>query len=129
MVPPRQLIDTSMGPSLRRGDTEGDPHASATPPLGSPRQPRYGAAMTIHILLTGATRGIGAATAARLAAEDVTLVGTGSADGNLADPATPARLWQSALDRLDGRIDVLINNAGVFEAAPLDGYDADWSAS
>ena len=85
--------------------------------------------MTKHILLTGATRGIGAAIAARLAGEDIRLIGTGSADGDLADPATPAKLWQSALDRLDGRIDALINNAGVFEAAPLDAADAEWSAS
>lgn len=82
--------------------------------------------MTIHILLTGATRGIGASIMERLTSENVKLVGMGSADGDLADPATPARLWASALERLDGRIDVLINNAGVFEENPLEA--GDWVA-
>ncbi|MBS7455557.1 SDR family NAD(P)-dependent oxidoreductase [Coralloluteibacterium stylophorae] len=84
--------------------------------------------MPIHILLTGGTRGIGAAIARRLQREDVRLVATGSADGDLADPATPARLWANANERLGGRVDVLINNAGIFEAAPIDLPDAEWSA-
>lgn len=71
-----------------------------------------------NILLTGASRGIGAACVDAFATHN--LVGTSSTDGDLADPATPAKLWGTALDRLGGHIDVLINNAGIFEAAPVD---------
>lgn len=90
----------------------------------------YLAAMT-HILLTGSSRGIGAAIASALDQPGIRLVGHSTRLGvvaDFADPAGPRALWDEALDRLDGRIDVLINNAGVFEANPLDGDDVAWIA-
>ena len=85
--------------------------------------------MTVHILLTGGSRGIGAAITDHLTREGTKIISLASKDGDLADPATPERLWAAALEQLDGRIDVLINNAGIFEANPLDSSAANWLAS
>ncbi|WP_298674793.1 SDR family NAD(P)-dependent oxidoreductase [uncultured Sphingomonas sp.] len=85
----------------------------------------------IHILATGTSRGIGAATLAALDRPGVRIVGHGTASGiaaDFSDPAAPAKLWDSALAEL-GAIDVLINNAGVFEANPIERDDAAWSAA
>lgn len=80
----------------------------------------------VHILVTGASRGIGAAITAAFDPAHTAIVALSSKDSDLADPAAPSLLWDHALTRLDGRIDILINNAGVFEANPLDSSDAEW---
>ncbi|MDB5694505.1 MAG: 3-oxoacyl-ACP reductase [Sphingomonas bacterium] len=83
------------------------------------------------ILLTGSSRGIGAACADVLAAAGATVIGHGTRSGvaaDLADPAAPRDLWTRALEQAGGRIDVLINNAGVFEANPLDADHDAWVA-
>lgn len=87
-----------------------------------------------HILLTGASRGIGAAAIAALEAQGARVVGhaatarDGFIGGDLADPAAARSLWSAALGQLDGRIDVLVNNAGVFEDNPIEGSDEAWDA-
>lgn len=92
-----------------------------------------------HILLTGSSRGIGAAIRQQLnnrpAQDGVSVIGHASKaydeatiGADFSDPAAPKALWDEALARSGGTIDVLINNAGLFDAEPLDGSDADWLA-
>lgn len=82
-----------------------------------------------HIVVSGASRGIGASIVAALKSYHTEILPLSTKDGDLGNPATPASLWEMALDRLEGRIDVLINNAGIFEANPVDDADGAWLES
>ncbi|QDP19272.1 SDR family NAD(P)-dependent oxidoreductase [Sphingomonas xanthus] len=88
----------------------------------------------MNILLTGASRGIGAAALDALengghrVAGHSTRGGDGRLAADLADPAAARTLWEAALEPLGGRIDVLINNAGIYEAVADTDDDQAWQA-
>ena len=84
------------------------------------------------ILLTGSSRGIGAAAHTALEARGCTVIGhsTAGGDGRIAadftEPTAPQMLWEQALDQAGGRIDILVNNAGLFDANPVNSADIIW---
>jgi NAD(P)-dependent dehydrogenase (short-subunit alcohol dehydrogenase family) len=87
-------------------------------------------------VITGASQGIGAAlvTAYRqlgyaVVANARSIAPSGDPDvatvpGDIAEPAAAARVIQAGLDRF-GRIDTLVNNAGVYLGQPFTEYTAD----
>jgi 3alpha(or 20beta)-hydroxysteroid dehydrogenase len=81
-------------------------------------------------IITGAARGQGAAEAARFAREGAKVIATDVLDGDgiLNHDVTAAESWQALVaDTVEryGRIDVLVNNAGIHARADVDQMEED----
>ncbi|HEX7910580.1 MAG TPA: SDR family oxidoreductase [Paraburkholderia sp.] len=92
------------------------------------------------VIVTGASQGIGAGVVKAYQDRNYRVVATSrsigastdpdvlTVQGDIADPATAQRVIDTALERF-GRIDTLVNNAGIFVAKPFTEYSpADYAA-
>jgi len=100
-------------------------------------------------LITGSSHGVGLAAAHLFAAQgaEVVLHGNqnmagadqavqaigpaalGALQADLALPGAGRDLFDAALHLASGRLDIIVNNAGIHWASPLDGSDTDWETS
>lgn len=85
------------------------------------------------ILLTGSSRGIGAAAKAALEKRGAKVIGQATTStavdtvpADFCEPGAPHELWEAALARAGGKIDVLVNNAGLFDPNPIERSDIEW---
>ncbi|MGN6692037.1 MAG: SDR family NAD(P)-dependent oxidoreductase [Sphingopyxis sp.] len=91
-------------------------------------------------VITGASQGIGAALVDAYLDRGYRVVATSrsikpstnpdvlTVTGDIGDPATGPRVIAAALERF-GRVDTLVNNAGIFVASPFTGYSAEQYAN
>jgi NAD(P)-dependent dehydrogenase (short-subunit alcohol dehydrogenase family) len=88
------------------------------------------------VIITGGSQGIGASLVAAYRRRDWSVVATSrtiepahdpallTVDGDISKPGTADRIVRAAIERF-GRVDTLINNAGVFLSKPFTDYTAD----
>jgi len=100
-------------------------------------------------LITGSSHGVGLAAAHMFAAQGAQVVlhgnqnmadadqavqaigpaALGAVQADLALPGAGRDLYDAALHLASGRLDIIVNNAGIHWASPLDSSDSDWETS